>query len=244
MTLLAPSDAIVAPRCLLRGETSSWNLVSGSMSPGQTASGGFPFATFPGGGLWQAAHSSLALKGDDAIRAFRAIRSQAKSAVVPIIVYRNDGMLAPWPVVNGRRVTTYGSLPHSDDSFFSDDSGYVQPVISASVVSAADVNATSITIRFDYGGPPRGGESFSLFHASQGWRLYEIGFVTDNGNGTYMISFTPWLRDAVAAGDAVEFDAPRCTMRMADPSSMNMALPNYKLARPDASFIEYFFTAA
>lgn len=241
MALFTPSDSLVVPRDP-RELTNDWNLINATASPGSTVSGSMPFSVIAGGGLWAAARNELAHVKDDDVRLFRALRSGALAGARPLIVYRNDATLPPFPLDgSGHQITDYGQIPFGDLATFDDGSCFYQPVIDAYVVADADLNDTSITIAFRYGGPLRAGESFSLNHPQQGWRLYEIASVTINGAGHSVVKFSPWLRDKIVAGSPVEFDQPRCTMKMSDGKAMDLNFATYPFTRPTATFIEYFF---
>jgi hypothetical protein len=62
--------------------------------------------------------------------------------------------------------------------------------------------------------PLIGGELFSVEHAAWGWRVYRITRIDGD-----VITFRPPLREAMAAGAALEFDTPRCQMRLAASTS-------------------------
>jgi hypothetical protein len=243
MPLFRPTDSIAIPRRLIHSKSNNWNLAGGSMSPGQTVSGAFPYATLPGCGLWVAATGSVYLRTPDDARAYRAIRNLAKQGVMPLIVPRIDAFsIMPFPLDgNGKQITAYDTVPFSDGSSFSDGTRWRQSVIDCALVNSATINATQLTMRFVNGGPLRGGESFSLFHDNQGWRCYEVAGVDLNDDGDSVVTITPWLRDDIDAGSYVDFDEPKCTMRIADPKAMDFRMETFPFAPQDASFVEYFF---
>lgn len=113
----------------------------------------------------------------------------------------------------------------------------------ATVAGATALRATDIKIALTAGAAIQAGEIFSISHPNQGWRMYEIKSAVATGGGQYLVSFRPPLREAAANGDKVEFDSPRCTMRLASPSAMNLSLDLRKFGAPSVDFVEYFYPA-
>lgn len=227
------------PRNLLNAASEEWNIVASSSTPGQNGSGSFNFQRLDGGGLWMAKKNLIRLLTREHVASFRAFRMAARGGVTMIVVYRDD-ILQPW-AVNGVAVGPYPPIPHSDGAFFSDGSGYYQPYIRCRSVGSAANRATTMVLRFTRGGPLIGGEAFSIKHAVQHWRMYEIASVLINGDGDSEVTFDPPLREAVADDTRIEFDRPRCTMRAAAVDSLNFTLETKPLPRPNATFIESFF---
>lgn len=238
---MIPADAIQVPVSLLKEKTNKWNLLSSTVTPGQTGTGHFPRVGMRGGGLWSATISGMWLLTDRHAKTYRAIRMLARNGVVPMVVPRRDAMLSPWPVVDGRQVMKLGALPHSDGAMFGDGAGYDQPLISALSIGPASLRSTSMTIRMVSGSPLEGGESFSIFHPTMGWRLYEIGASVQQDSGDFIVAFGPELREDVPDGTEIEFDNPRCTMRLATPNGMDFVMETYPFAQQEMSLIEAFF---
>lgn len=195
-------------------------------------------ARIDGGGFWVAELSAVVLSQADHIRAWRALEALLDGGVTEVVVPSCESRTAPWPVVDGVKITSYGSIPHSDGTLFSDGSGYYQPVIDCEVVSAANLRATSLVLSFNYGGPLRGGEAFSLEHPTKGHRRYHVGSVVINDSGQSVVTIRPPLREAVAADTPVNFDRPKCTMRLAASDAMDLTLEMRRFARPSVAFKE------
>jgi hypothetical protein len=236
------------PRALLREKSHSWNLAGNTMTPGQTGAGVMTIARSDGGGYWTCAMGSVALAGrkgmGDAGRdrqkystlLWRAVRQICAGGVNLIVVPRNDALFRPFPP--GAR--EYGLIHHSDTALFSDGSGYYQPVISVTTYAAAGLRATTLGLRLVNCAPLVGGESFSINHPTMGWRLYEIATVNQVDDTHAIVTFNPPLREAVASGVDVEFDRPRCIMRLANAGSMDLSVEPWTFNNADASFIEGF----
>jgi len=227
------------PLFMMKG--TEWNLAAGSITPGQTGSGAFPYLRLDCGGAWVAKFNQVFLKDDDAAQTFSAIRMAARGGVTVLTVPRPT-KFQPWPVVDGVQITP-SNIPHSDGSFFSDGSGYTQKIIDVVTVGAAAFRDVNLTMSLIFCGPLRSGESFSIMHSAQDWRVYEIMSVEIDGDGNSFVEFDPPLREAVADGTEIEFDQPRCTMRLSSTDAMNFTLETYPHARQNVSFIETFFPA-
>lgn len=237
--------AIEFPRTLLRERSHSWNLVGTAMSSA-SALGVAPVVRTDGGGFWSCVMSDVRLSGikgadlrgrqrqKQATLLWRAVRQLCDGGVRSIIVPRNDALFRPFPP----GVKEYGLLPHSDASFFSDASGYYQAVVNIETASAAALRATSIALRTRYGAQLRGGESFAIEHAVAGWRIYEIATVDQVDDAVSIVTFNPPLREAVASGVYVEFDRPRCLMRLAKTSSMDLTVQPWTFNSGSLDFVE------
>lgn len=236
--------AVEFPRALLREKSHSWNLAGVAVSPGSTANVSTLVRT-DGGGFWTCAMSDVSLSGGRGLAnrdrqristlLWRSIRQIADGGVNSLIVPRNDALFRPWPA--GISQTSGIDVPHSDGTLFSDGVGYYQSVINITC-DAADLRSTSLDIAANYAGELMGGESFSINHTNVGWRLYEIATVdmVDDVNGT--ITFNPPLREAVTADTQLEFDRPRCTMRLAQTSSMNLTVQPWNFNTTSVDFVE------
>lgn len=235
------------PRRLLREKSHSWNLVGAAATPGQTAQSFAPIVRSDGGGYWSCTMSDVSLSGAPGLQGkdrqkistllWRAVRQICDGGVNPIVVPRNDTLFRPWPV--GIAQNAFDNVPHDDGVFFSDGAGYYNYVIDI-VCASADLRATSLVIRINQASQLMGGESFSINHPIMGWRLYEIGTVimddADPAAGT--ITFMPPLREAVGDATQMEFDRPRCMMRLANPSSMDLTVAPWTFNTASVQFIE------
>lgn len=96
-------------------------------------------------------------------------------------------------------------IPHSDDAFFSDFSGYALAQPQSEVQASAGRGATSLRIMAsDLNGAMSAGVFFSVndwLYVATDWQL------AGNAEEFIDIQFKPPLRTAVTAGDMVDFDA-------------------------------------
>jgi hypothetical protein len=233
------------PRRLLRESSHSWNLVGVAATPGVNAQSVATIIRSDGGGFWSCSMSDVSLSGGNGLKGrdrqkvttllWRAVRQICDGGVNSIVVPRNDALFRPWPA--GVAQTSGLSIPHDDDTFFDDGSGYYQSVIDITCTAAA-LRSTALGIAINYAGELQGGESFSIEHPTEGWRMYEISTVEMATETTGVIRFNPPLREAVANGMQLEFDRPRCTMRLASPSSMNLSVVPWTFNSASVDFIE------
>ncbi|MET4197290.1 hypothetical protein ABIA95_000169 [Bradyrhizobium sp. LA8.1] len=234
------------PRVLLRERSHAWNLAGVAVAGGQLGSGFGTFVRSDGGGFWTCSMSNISLSGRNGIddrgrqrqanstKLWRAVRQVADGGVNRMVVWRNDALFVPWPDGAARLPP---AIPHDDGSLFSDDTGYYQPVIDVTC-DAADLRATSLDINLNRSGDLIGGEAFSIRHDDAGWRIYEIATVEMTGDDTATITFNPPLREDVADDTQLEFDRPRCVMRLTQPSSMNLTVQPWTFNSANVDFVE------
>lgn len=228
------------PESLMRESAILFELMGTSISGGASAANQQPAARFDGGGLWKATMTDVSLRTADQVRAWRALTAICDGIAQPIIVTMCDKRHFPAPLVNGGRLVALDDVPHSDDASFDDDTDYASDVVEASLAVAAALRDTAITIDITAGGDLMGGEYFSIDHEDLRWRLYRLRTAVDNGDGTWDCTIRPPLRAAVAIGAALQFDRPKCVMRLATPEAMDLTLSLRKFGKPTVSFIEAF----
>lgn len=183
------------------------------------------------GGLWRFVFSGIYLRNKDQVRTWRALEGQLDGGATKLVVPICDLRHAPRP----GGALPGPSVPHSDDTYFSDDTGYVSGVMSAVTVGAATLGASSISVNMLVGSDLMGGEHFTIDHPTEGPRLYRV--ITVDGDS---VGIRPTLREAVASGEVVDFDNPRCTMRLAGAEAMNLNLQLGRFGQVGVAFIEAF----
>ncbi|MGL3208686.1 hypothetical protein [Bradyrhizobium sp. BR 1433] len=229
------------PRRLLREQTKGWNLVGVAASPGVTAESVSTFVRTDGGGFWTASMSDIGLSGStrqeisELTRLWRAVRQIANGGTTGLIVPCNDALFRPWP--EGFSLTDGLSVPHNDGALFGDGAGYYQSVIDI-VCGEAGLRDTSLAITLNFAGPLLGGERFSIEHPTKEWRIYEIATVDMSSDAAGVITFNPPLREDVAAGTRLEFDRPRCKMRLSAPNAMDLNEAQWTVNSASATFVE------
>lgn len=188
-------------------------------------------------GYWIATLAFIPAVTPTAVRVFRALRALLEGGANHIRVPVKDGANAPWPLDgNGRPITSAAAAVFDDDdATFDDGSGFAQPVIAAVLAEDAALRATSVTIDFVNAGTIMGGEYFSI-----GDRLHVIKAVLAESGTEKTVAIWPPLREAAPAGRDVEFDAPKCRMRLADDAASDLTLDLGRFGFPDLSFVEAF----
>lgn len=234
------------PRALLREQSHSWDIVGGTMVAGQAGDGFSPVTRSDGGGVWSCTMSSVGLTGikgsglvgRDRQRVstllWRAVRQICNGGVNRIVVPRNDALFRPFP----KGANEYGAIPHSDGSLFSDQTGYYQQVVDVETYVDADLRDNTIFMQLNRCGDLLGGESFSINHPTWGWRLYEIATVEYTDATHVTVTFNPPLREAVPANTQIEFDRPRCVMRLKTPGAMDLTVAPWTFNSANVEFIE------
>lgn len=230
------------PHQLLREARMLWELQGMTVGSGQTASGAMPMTRIDGGGLWKATLGQVGLFTADKRRAWRALSRICKGGAQPIILEVRETIDSPWPLVSGVAVTpeTQAQVPHDDDSLFDDDTGYESGLIEIKNVGAVVLRATAMTVALVAGSDLQGGEYFSIDHVDLRHRLYSIETAIDNDDGTWAITFSPPLRADIADATWLEFDHPKCVMKLATPDAMDATFEPPFNSNPDVSFIEAF----
>jgi hypothetical protein len=216
----------------------------------QVVSGGPP--------IWSATFGEIDIRTKEQRLAFKALSTllQGRINVVIVPLCRGDQpvpvrmlpMFVPHdddtPHDDGAPYLYYyadpsGALATDDDrgyydsSLFADGSPFDSTLIVASVGASAAAGTATINMQAAAIGDVQAGHLFSIEN-----RLYRITGVTDNGSGNYDLSIWPPLRLAVSAGDWMEFDNPKCRMRLASDQEMSLDLSGHRFARPTVNFIE------
>lgn len=219
------------------------DLVGSSIEGGRALSGATQAISFSGGGFWRVDYPQLVVRKPWQHRYWKWLRNYLAGGVNPIIVPIWTDYVAPF----GSGHAQHG-IPHSDDSFFSDDAGYESGGIEANLTGTAPLHATSIALHMTTGRRLEAGDSFSIEHPTMGWRYYSIVSVdtpipTDPaGDDTdYTLTIVPPLREATTSGTVVEFYRPKCTMRLMPGTSLAWDTSTTPwLSEPDISFCESF----
>lgn len=211
-----------------------WNIVGNTATAGQTAASSVDIRS-DGGGLWVASLNNMQFRDASYALLWRAVRQICNGGINPIVVPRRDRTWAPF--VGGIQ-PAYSPISYSDGSLFDDSSGFYQGAIDVTNNGGAPLRSTSMRLNLNNCAPLQGGESFSIKHPTMNWRLYEIGAVTVIDSTHSAISFNPPLREAILDGDDIEFDRPRCTMKLVNASSMDLNVTTWPFSVATVKFIE------
>lgn len=229
------------PIALLKETQLTWALSGRTISSGQTGAGFEPMAETTVGGLWRAELGSIPIRTKAQVHTWRALEALLDSGARTVILPMCDKRYFPVPIVNGAPLYAYNPGTLDDVTLLDDGTGIAQPVVVAFLAEDADLRATSLRILFLQGAALQGGEHFSIGHGNLGDRLYRVAQVrVDPVTGYSDVTIRPPLREATPAFTALEFDSPKCVMRIASAESMKLALQQRKWGSPTASFVESF----
>jgi hypothetical protein len=183
-------------------------------------------------GIWKATYGDVLISKRDHVLMFRALGA--------LLEGRLGSILVPLCYAYQPRVDTdpgavppFWEVPHSDEAFFDDGSGYVGTINSVTLVGALPARAIAGNITIAYGGTIEPGQHFSI-----GERLYRVRTVTYTDATHATITFRPPLREAASAGAVVDFDDPVCRMRLATDSAMDLELALHRFGQPTVTFLE------
>lgn len=151
----------------------------------------------------------------------------------------------PQPFVTG--------IPHSDGSFFTDGSGYSQATVFGTFPNGAALNAGEIVVNvFGASRNLRHSDWMSTYHDVKGWRAWRYWDVSDPVDVTeiidgvsrtgkrYTLAIDVPLRQAVPAGQRIEFARPRCVMKFPTGFTLPWEASGFWLSRPTLEFVEAF----
>lgn len=236
------ADLPVWPWRLLRGATERVQPTARVVNGGAALSGLTQVASMTGGGRWEVELAGIDLRTPDELRCARAWSTYLDGGAALCVVPVFDLGQAPRSYVGGRPALP--GRPAPSDDYFAQEPGFGTPLISAIAGDGHDLRATRVTLLIEQGGPLRGGEHFSVNHgADGGWRLYRAGRVVSRfGAGGHIVDVRPPLRASLEDGQALEFDVPRCVMRL-DParaSEFEPAVAGNRFATVTAAFVEAF----
>ena len=216
----------VFPTCLFAPNGVEADIERRVVSGGTSLSGDDTLIGTDGGGRVFAEFNDFYLDEPEVALAYRALSVSAEDGLTAMIV----------PLCDARHQPTAGrqGVRHSDKTRFADESLYRQEDGYAMAALSAPVRAVSLRIKdVSLARPLLGGEWFSIDHPVMRHRAYRVGTVDEEA-----ITFRPPLREAVAAGTALNFGDPLCTMRldgpMRSPSTIGFA------EAPTIRFVEHF----
>lgn len=229
------------PTHLFKFRTHRYFLTGRAITGGQSISGITQSVNTTGGGFWVFELAGANLRTVEKLKAWRALEAMIDDGVTAIEVPICDYRQAPVPVVAGRRVYGGDSVPHSDDSTFSDGSEYAGGSPNGTVAVSSALRSTALRLQMNDAGSLIGGEHFSFDHENAGRRMYRVRTVeADLGGGVYDITFRPPLREAVPAGMVADFRNPSCMMKVANPHEMAPTVEDLRFASGSVVFVEAF----
>lgn len=229
------TGSLVFPTRLFGPTSLQARLVGQAITGGVSLSGEAQFADVGGGGRWVIDFGESALWTPDKVLAWRRFVAAADGGAQWLIVPLADRLHQPLtPKYTG--TDTFGTA-----TWVADVTAWTAEEVTATTSADAALGATSMT--FDFTAPQAlvGGEHFSILHATLGWRLYRVSRVISGGAVGSAVStqvkFRPPLREAAASGAALNFESPRCVMRV--DGDISESLEMLKRGKAQARFIEW-----
>ncbi len=202
---------------------------------GPSSVSGFGQVVASDAGLWKATYDGIPVhdqKGLSLVKLWRAISTLAEGRLNPLLICVHD--IERHPIPAGVSYDGLGGqVPHSDDAFFDDDTGYVSSWIVVSTAAGAALRATTLSLTKTASGDLEPGNRFSI-----GERLYQIKHVTSQSDGAAVVTIWPPMREAVDAGAVLNFDSPVVRVRLASDAEMDLPLELGRWSFPSVNFIE------
>lgn len=222
--------AITWPVGVLRPRNVSFDIYPRSIS-GPTSVSGKTQVVSSDAGIWRITFSDITVRNRAEVLAWRGVDALLEGRLNPILV---PFCRAYQPVPDGAvDAGLYEPVPHDDDAFFDDDTGYVGTVIDVTAAEAATAGATSLAVTIDYADMIVPGQPFSI-----GERAYRVRTITYTTSTTATITFRPPLRDDVESGAELNFDNPVCRMRLASDAEMSLMLNGRRRSTKTVNFVE------
>lgn len=226
---MAEGDILVWPWAVLKPYDIHPNVVAFTTSGGRTL-GGLERVTRNARGWWSIAYRGVPLCTPAERRMWNAIADHCggMAGLLAVPVWSFDS--APWPAgtVNGSYI-----VPHSDGTSHDDGSDYAQAGIAVTLVAAAAIGDTSVTLRIVDGIDDLTGVRFSHDHA-----LYRTGVATLVEGADWTVPVSPAVRAPIPAGAELEFGLPTCLVRLASDQEMDVNFSRGRVDRRDVAFVE------
>lgn len=222
-------SAMVWPCSILNPRNRQVDPVYRSVSGG-VALNGFTQVIASDAGIWKAVFAQIFIRNPSQIKAWRAIRAHAEGRLNPILISLCEGAIRPLQEPGQR---PFPPVPHSDDAFFEDETGYRNGMISVRLSHGAALRSTVLMLNKIACGSLEPGQRFSL-----GERLYEIRKVFSQNASQAEVAVWPPLREAVGAGTDANFDRPVLRVRLATDGEMDLMLDLNRFASPTVNFLE------
>ena len=203
-----------------------WSPIAQTRGGGQSLSGLAQLTRLDGGGFWMCRYIQVPTPTPSAIEAHAALEARLDGGAAPIIV--------PRPITPKRME----DATFSDGATFADRSDFTAPSCIVTAAEAAALRATTLRVTVSAG---ELGAYFTIEHPTMGPRYYAIGRRALVSGTTYDLTIRTPLREAVSAGEALDFDTPRCVMRLADPESMKLKLDFNRWGFFSPLFVEHLF---
>ncbi|RDE07897.1 hypothetical protein [Pelagibacterium lacus] len=225
------TDIIHWPAELLAPQSSPFDLRPFSRTGGRSL-GGLSRSTRTDRGWWIGSYNNIVFRRTnfDQARTWNALRVAigGASGLVAVPVCST----ALWA---GLGISDFSrpELPHDDDTFFDDDTGYTQGNVLLEMASFAALGSTVVTLRLiDL--EHVSGVRFSYQHA-----MYETGRVlAQPTSNTYQVEIFPAIRAPIPANAILEAERPTVLCHLASDSEMDRDPGLTGTGRASVNFVE------
>lgn len=226
------ADIIHWPAALLTPQSSPFDVRPFSRTGGRSL-GGISRTAKSDRGWWVGGYNNIVFR-----RSLQGAQSRTWNAL-RVAIGGSSGLVAV-PVCSTALWTGLGisdfprsGIPHDDDTFFDDDTGYTQGNVLLEMASFAPIGATVVTLRLiDL--PDPSGVRFSYQHA-----MYETGRVLSQPtSNTFQVEIFPAIRAPIPADAILEAERPTVLCHLATDAEMDRDPGLTGTGRPSVSFIE------
>lgn len=227
--------AVFWPGNILKPQSISVDIAHRNLR-GPSAASGFTQVVSNSAGIWKVTYSDIPVYSASMIKLWRAIDTLAEGQMNAISIPVFDHPRSPNATDElGSNIRDFyqNSVPHSDDTFFDDDTGYVSTYTPVYTTAAALSGTVSLSVVKGFPFELEPGHRFSIND-----RLYQIQRITSQSDTNATFTIRPPLRENVVSGDRLEFDNPRVTVRLTSDSSMFLPLNFNRHSFPPVDFIE------
>lgn len=179
-----------------------------TISGGEALSGEQDVIRTDGGGFWVVTFGEIDLSDPDLMRAWEAWETHLAGGVERVLIPVPSLLTAPRPTAGGILALPGDLRSQSDDPYFPEALGFATPLMLANIPVAGALRATTLVIDMIRGARLKGGERFSIDHATKGRRMYRVERVTARDGQEATCKIWPPLREAIGTDTAADFDWP------------------------------------
>lgn len=225
-----------------------FDVVGSAMNGGRNLAGQSISIDTSGGGIVTASYEQCFAQAAEEHEYLNWLGARLNGSIRFINVPIRTEWWGPFPTINGRPRPMITGITHSDGTYFSDGAGYSQATVWGTVVSMINTGVLRIRV-FGMSRPLRWSDWFSIYHATMGWRAYRYWDVIerhDDGSSDgydyqeYTLALAPPLREAVSAGDHIEFGEPKFVASLQSGTTIPWEVESFWVSRPTLQFTEAF----
>lgn len=238
----------------IKPQSMAFDVVANAIDGGRNLANQSISSEITGGGFVTAVYRDCYGQEREAHEYFNWLSARLTGSFRFINVPLKTEWMGPFPMVDRSPFFRATGIPHSDGALLSDGSGYSQVPVFGAVKASATVGAGVISIRL-YGADRqlRWSDWFSIYHETKGWRVYRYWEVqsvssqfTEVVSGAtltyrdYTLAIQPTIREALTAGQRIEFSRPRFAAKLEPGASIPWDVKSFWVAQPTLSFVEAF----